>query len=450
MEANSADHIARHLSAHVDDALTGFRVVVLHGARQSGKTTLAQHTAQRAGGTYLTLEDPQILQSALDDPVALLEGWPLPLAVDEIQVAGDRLVKAVKRLVDADQTPGRYLLTGSSNFLTVPTISESLAGRARLLRLAPLSQAECTRTDTPPLDAWMEQTGAARALSQRSATSPLTRRDYAHLICTGGYPEVLRLPDRLRAGWFESYIETVVERDIAALADIRRSAALLPLLRWTAAHTAQELIVAEASRRLGISQPTVVAYLEWLRTVFFVHELPAWSRNLSARAVRRPKLHVADTGLAAHLLGVDPDALAVPTSRALGPLTESFVVVEIARQASSSANRLSLWHYRDARHEVDLVLERPDGSIVAVEVKASGSPSPRAADHLRWLRDRLDDAAPGTFAAGVLLHMGEHELSLGDRLSMRPISSLWTAGLPHDDDRVRANPAASNGAEPPE
>lgn len=427
MEPGSVAHVARHLSVHLEDALTGFRVVVLHGARQSGKTTLVQRTAQRAGGTYLTLEEPQILQSALDDPIALLEGWPMPLAVDEIQIAGDRLVKAVKRLVDADQTPGRYLLTGSSNFLTVPTISESLAGRARLLRLAPLSQAECAATESPPLDAWMERAGAAHVSARRGASPPLTRRDYARFICTGGYPEVLRLPDRLRAGWFESYIETVVERDIAALADIRRSAALLPLLRWTAAQTSQELIVAEASRRLGISQPTVVAYLEWLRTVFFVHELSAWSRNLSARAVRRPKLHVADTGLAAHLLGVNPDALLVPTSRALGPLTESFVVAEIARQASSSASRLSLWHFRDARHEVDLILERPDGSIVAVEVKASSSPSPRAAAHLRWLRDHLDDAAPGTFTAGVLLHMGEHELSLGDRLNMWPISSLWTA-----------------------
>lgn len=427
METGSAGHIARHLRVHLDDALTGFRVAVLHGARQSGKTTLARLAAQRAGGTYLTLEDPQILQSALDDPIALLEGWPTPLAVDEIQIAGDRLVRAVKRLVDADQTPGRYLLTGSSHFLTVPTISESLAGRARLLQLAPLSQAECAGTETPPLDAWMTQAGTPRMHTQHEASPPMTRRDYAHLICTGGYPEVLRLPDRLRAGWFESYIETVVERDITTLADIRRATALLPLLRWTAAQTSQELIIAEASRRLGISQPTAVAYLEWLRTVFFIHELPAWSRNLSARAVRRPKLHVSDTGLAAHLLGVDPDALLLPTSRALGPLTESFVVAEIARQASSSASRIGLWHFRDARHEVDLILERPDGSIVAVEVKSSSSPSPRAADHLRWLRDRLDDAAPGTFTGGVLLHMGEHHLSLGDRLSMRPISSLWTA-----------------------
>ena len=231
----------------------------------------------------------------------------------------------------------------------------------------------------------------------------------------------------LRSGWFESYVETVVERDIAALADIRRLAALAPLLSWTAAQTSQELNLAAASRRLGISQPTVVSYLDWLRTVFLIQELPAWSRNLSARAIRRPKLHIADTGLAAHLLGIGPDALLAPMSKTLGPLAESFVVSEIARQATSANSRISLWHYRDAHREVDVILERPDGSVFVIDVKASSSPSPRAADHLRWLRDRLDAVAPGAFIGGVVLHMGEHEVSLGDRLAMWPISSLWAA-----------------------
>ena len=397
---------------------------MLHGARQSGKTTLARRVAERAGGTYVTLEDEPMLQAALDDPAALLSAWPTPLAVDEVQLAGDRLIRAVKRLADEEQTPGRFLLTGSTDFLSVPTISESLAGRARLMRLTPLSQAEIADAESPPIERWMS--GDSQPGTPRPGTSPsLTRRDYAELICTGGYPEVLRLPEDLRAGWFESYIETVVGRDITALAGIRRSTALAPLLRWTAAQTSQELNLTAASRRLAISQPTVVSYLDWLRAVFLTQELPAWSRNLSARAIRRPKLHIADTGLAAHLLGTGPQALLAPTSQAFGMLAESFVVNEIARQATSAAARISLWHYRDAHHEADIILETPDGSVTAIEVKASSSPSPRAADHLRWLRDRLDTVAPGAFAGGIVLHMGEHDLSLGDRISMRPISSLW-------------------------
>lgn len=426
MVARIEEHIARHLSARVSRALGGFRVVVLHGARQSGKTTLARRVAERAGGTYVTLEDEPMLQAALDDPAALLSAWPTPLAVDEVQLAGDRLIRAVKRLADQEQTPGRFLLTGSTDFLSVPTISESLAGRARLMRLTPLSQAEIAGAESPPIERWMS--GDRQPGAPRPGTSPsLTRRDYAELICTGGYPEVLRLPEDLRAGWFESYIETVVGRDITALADIRRSTALAPLLRWTAAQTSQELNLTAASRRLAISQPTVVSYLDWLRAVFLTQELPAWSRNLSARAIRRPKLHIADTGLAAHLLGTGPQALLAPTSQAFGMLAESFVVNEIARQATSAAARISLWHYRDAHHEADIILETPDGSVTAIEVKASSSPTPRAADHLRWLRDRLDTAAPGAFASGIVLHMGEHDLSLGDRISMRPISSLWTS-----------------------
>ncbi len=426
MPEHTGTHIARHLSPRVSDALTGFRVVVLHGARQSGKTTLARRTAERAGGTYVTLEDEPMLQAALDDPTALLTASPAPLAVDEVQLAGDRLVRAVKRLADAEQTPGRFLLTGSTDFLSVPTISESLAGRARLMRLTPLSQAEIAGAESPPVERWFNRDDHAGAPPPGGSSPTLTRRDYAELICAGGYPEVLRLPAGLRDGWFESYLETVVGRDIAALADIRRSTALAPLLRWTAAQTAQELNVAAASRRLAISQPTVVSYLDWLRTVFLTQELPAWSRNLSKRAIRRPKLHISDTGLAAHLLGTGPDALLAPTSQAFGMLAESFVVNEIARQATAAAARISLWHYRDAHHEADIILETPDGSVTAIEVKASSSPSPHTADHLRWLRDRLDATAPGSFIGGIVLHMGEPDVSLGDRISMRPISSLWT------------------------
>lgn len=407
-------------------------MVVLHGARQAGKTTLARLIAEEAGGTYVTLEDDQMLQAALDDPEAFLENWPTPLVVDEVQVAGDRLVRGVKRLVDEDQTPGRFLLTGSTDFLSVPTISESLAGRARILRLAPLSQAEVEGVETAPIEGWMaraSQSGGRRGIE---GPEPLTRRGYVELICRGGYPEVLRLPEGLRPGWFESYVDTVVGRDIVALADIRRSAALEPLLRWTAAQTSQEVNLVSASRRLGISHPTVVAYLDWLRTVFLVRELPAWSRNLTSRAIRRPKLHVADSGLAAGLLGIEAEALVAAPSSAVGALAESFAVNEIARQATSARTRLSLWHYRDAHHEVDLIIERPDGSVVAVEVKASSSPSPAGLRHLRWMRDRLDAAAPGCFAAGVLLHMGPHAVSVGDRLRMWPISSLWSPEPPDE------------------
>lgn len=375
---------------------------------------------QRRGGTYVTLDDDATRDVALADPDTFLRSYDVPLAVDEIQLGGDRLVRAVKRLVDEDPTPGRVLLTGSTNFLTVPTISESLAGRARLLRLWPLSEAELAGRPPRVIDGWFEGETIGGDVPR------LDRDRYLSLACRGGYPEVVELAGELRAAWFESYAETVLQRDIVALADIRRGAALSDLLRWTATMTGQELNISRAAQTLGLDRATVVAYVEWLRSVFLVHELPAWSRNLTSRVSRRTKVHLCDPGLAADLLGVTPLALRDPTQPATGPLLETFVVDEIAKQLSTMSARVALNHYRDHRgHEVDLVLERNDGAVVAVEIKATSSPTAGQLAQSRWLRDRLDATAPGTFRAGVLLYTGSQAATVGDRLHLLPIAALW-------------------------
>ena len=421
-------HVARHLGHRVSEALNTARVVVLHGARQSGKTTLARSVADERGGTYVTLDDEQVLDAALADPHTFVRAYPPPLVIDEIQVAGQRLVRAIKMAVDSDNTPGRYLLTGSTNFLTVPTIGESLAGRATILRLWPLSRAEVAGTgsghngdDVPGV--------IGRWFNGRlgdSSVSETERDDYLDMVCAGGYPEALRLGPRARARWFDSYVETVVGRDIVALGDIRRAALLPRLLRLAAASTATEVNIADWAQRLGADRATVDSYLGWLRTVFLVHELAPWTRNRAARVIRRTKLHLADSGLGAALMGLDVQALRPPTATATGPLLETFVVGEIARQLGSAARRVTLHHYRDnAGREVDLVLERADGAVVAVEVKATASP--RAADvrHVAALRDRLDGAEPGAFRAGILLHAGTRAFGVGDRLHSAPIDTLW-------------------------
>ena len=325
--------IERHLRPRLDEALDHFRVVVLHGARQSGKTTLARIVTALRGGTYTTLDDDATREAALDDPMTFLLEQPGLLAVDEIQLGGDRLVRAIKRVVDTDPTPGRFLLTGSTNFLTVPTISESLAGRVRILRLWPLSEAERMGRPLTPVEGWFA------APSTIGRGQPEERRSYLERLCRGGYPEVADLKPSIRDAWFDSYVETVTQRDMFALADIRRRAAVPRLLRWTATATASEMNVTTAAGRLGLDRSTVVSYLEWLRTVFLIHELPAWSPNFRSRAVRRPKLHLTDTGLAAHLLGAGPDMLARPATPITGPLVETFAVNEIARQLSSSTER---------------------------------------------------------------------------------------------------------------
>ncbi len=418
--------IARSMSAQIDEGLQHFRVVLLHGPRQSGKTTLARLTSEARQGTFASLDDDATRNAALDDPRTFLLGQRHPLIIDEVQLGGDRLVRALKQVVDEDPVPGRFLLTGSTNFLTVPNISESLAGRVLILRLWPLSQAELRGSPPPRLQDWFDDDGIGPLAAGARSGEPTSRSDYFARVCAGGYPEAVGLPENIRSRWCDSYLQTVIERDILHLGDLRRRAVLRPLLVWAAANTAGELNLQSASSRLGIDRKTVISYLEWMETVFVIHRIGSWSRNPKARPVRRPKIHVTDTAVAAALHGVDSESLMSSAAPAAGALLETFVVNEIARSIPEAPMPLSLHQYRDGLgHEIDLILERSDGAVVAVEIKATSSPSAEHLRHVRWLRDRLDTAEPGIFKAGVLLHTGSQSFKAGDRLSMCPIDILW-------------------------
>ena len=414
--------VSRHLHRPIADALGAFRVVVLHGARQVGKSTLARLVALELGGSYTTLEDPAIRQLAQTDPGSFLEYQSHPLVIDEIQLGGDSLVRAVKQIVDEDPKPGKFLLTGSTNFLTVPRLSESLAGRARILRLSPLSQAELAGRPAATPPPWLQPSAIA------PQSTHLQRHEYMELVCRGGYPEPVRFAPRMRTGWFESYAETVIQRDIIALSSLRRHDVLPRLLRLLSARTGTELNLSSLASTFEVSSHTIQSYMEWMETVFLVLRLPVWSRNLSSRTIRRPKNHICDTGLAAGLLGLSVKSLTAPTSVAAGSLIETFTVNEIHRQITSAGGHQRLYHYRDRQgYEVDLVIEEPGGAVIAIEIKATSTPTLKQLRSLRWFRDRLDTVAPGTFKQGLLLHTGQQNLPAGDRLRLQPIDSLWTA-----------------------
>ncbi len=413
----------RHLSSNLADALDTSRVVVLHGPRQSGKSTLARRIAAERSGAYVTLDDDDVLAVALDDPHTFVRSFRAPMVIDEVQRAGDRLVRAVKLAVDdGTNAAGRFLLTGSSNFLTVPTISESLAGRAVILTLWPFSRAELHDDSVNPVERWFD----GGRLSQQAATSETSRSDYLAMACVGGFPEVHDLAASARQRWFSAYAETVVRRDVAQLGDIRRSALLPQMLRLAAAQTAGEINVSRWADQLGADRATVQSYLGWLRTVFLLHELPSWRRNRTARVVRRPKLHIADSGLAAGLLGLTEDAVISLNHPMTGPLLETFAVNEILRLCAAAEMPVSLHHYRDGnQHEVDLVIERSDGAVVAVEIKATSSPRADDMRHLTRFRDQLDATEPGALRAAVLLHTGANTLPHGDRLMSASLDTLW-------------------------
>ncbi|MYJ12943.1 MAG: ATP-binding protein [Acidimicrobiia bacterium] len=426
----SASLLPRHASISLDAALEAVRVTLIHGPRQAGKTTLARLTTARIGGTFVTLDDPALLNAARNDPVGFV-AQPLPLVIDEIQRAGDPLVRAIKLAVDLDPAPGRFLITGSTNFLTVPTLSESLAGRVGIIELWPFSQGELARRGPETFTRLaFEDPDALRA----GPPGTHTRDQYLELICAGGYPATRDLSSAQRRRWHRDYVDTVTRRDIVELADIRRADAIAPVLSAVAALTGQELNITRLARGVGLDARTVATYLAWLDTVFLVHRVPQWSRNLSNKAAKAAKLYLSDSGLAATLTNKDPAALARPPDTSVGQLVETFAANEIAKQLTWDDSGARLHHFRDRNGpEIDLILERPDGRIVAIEVKAAVSPGPTTFRWLTWLRDRLDRIGTD-FVHGFVLHTGPHRLSLGDRLTLLPLDVLWTptGGLGQD------------------
>jgi predicted AAA+ superfamily ATPase len=410
----------RRMEEIVADSLASFRVVVVTGPRQAGKTTLVRRVLG-GGGSLARLDDEATLQAAIADPEGFVAYGDAPRAIDEVQRGGDALVRAVKAAVDADSSPGQFLLNGSADFLTVPTLSESLAGRAVFHELWPFTQGEIEGTRDGLL-------AAAFADSDRllDIDSPLGSDDYLERICVGGYPEVMSLPARSRRAWFRNYIRTVTQRDITELTGARRAQQLPRLLGLLAANTAGELVATRIHADSGLgSRDTTDDYIGYLQMTYLAHLVPAWSRNLTRKITRHPKVHITDSGLAAHMLGKDPASLRRPDDPARGALVETFVVDELLRQTGFLEEpEVRLHHLRDRDGaEVDIIAEASDGRVVALEVKASRSVNQADARWLAWLRDKISD----DFVCGIVLHTGDRAYRLGDRLLAVPMAALWLA-----------------------
>jgi predicted AAA+ superfamily ATPase len=396
------------------EALADTPVVLIHGPRQCGKTTLAQVVGRSRDYAYFSFDDPVTLAAAAADPVGFVADLPGRVILDEVQRAPG-VFSTLKSAVDRQRTPGRFLLTGSANVLLLPALADSLAGRMGIQRLHPLAQCEIAG-------------GVPRFLTVLFAGAFKTRKTerlgkaLAERIAAGGYPAALaRSTSRRRDAWYRDYTETLVQRDVRDLARIGSLDALPRLLALAAGQTARLINISDLASPFQLSRPTIRDYVTLLERVFLLEELPPWHSNRLSRLIKTPKLHVGDTGLICALLGLDAAAL-MQDRGTLGQLLETFVFQELRRQASWHEQEIRFHHYRDKDGvEVDIVLERGAGQVAGVEVKASATVT--AAD-FRGLR-KLKDAAGKRFAAGVVLYDGETSAGFGDGLYAVPIRTLW-------------------------
>jgi len=411
MEANPLHR--RYAEAPLLEALADSPAVLIHGPRQCGKTTLACLIGDSNGYDYISFDDDVARAAADADPAGFVAGLGERIILDEVQRV-PALFSALKREIDIRRIPGRFLLTGSSQVLLIPILSDSLAGRMEILRLYPLSQGEIHGV----LPDFLDNLFAGRF---PTATTNRLAEDLTSRVVAGGYPEALtRATDRRRSNWYRNYAETQLERDARDLARISAPGALPRLLRAAASQTARLYNLSDLASPFQLSRTTIGTYVELLERLFLMDRLPPWHSNRLNRIIKSAKLHIGDTGLACALTGCNPDTLA--RNRALfGQFLETFVYQELKRQSVLHEQPLSFYHYRDKDQvEVDVVIERGGLTVAGVEVKASATVNPSDFKGLR----KLQRVSGNRFAAGVVLYDGEISASFGNGMFAVPLRIL--------------------------
>ncbi|MFZ3105662.1 MAG: ATP-binding protein [Smithella sp.] len=403
---------SRLIKARIVEALADTPVVLVAGPRQAGKTTLVRQMATQ-GMRYLTLDDELTLLSARADPVGMVRSLDRAI-IDEIQRA-PQLLLAIKKSIDEDRRPGRFLLTGSANLMALPTAADSLAGRMETITLLPLSQSELFGNTAN----WIDAAFAGRLLN---VAMPVVGAALVEAVLRGGYPEAIsRRDSRRRVVWIRQYIDAIIQRDVRDVASIDKIDQLPRFLRSLAQVSGQMCNYTRLGGQVGLDSKTAARYIGVFEQMYLLRRVEVWARNRFKRVVKTPKLQFIDAGLLATLLDLGPAEAQQDHSR-FGNVLETFAYSELLKHITTAADDYRVLYYRDVDlFEVDVVIENAAGQLLGVEIKASATVK---AGDLHGLK-KLASVAGGQFKMGVLLYDGTETLPLGDHLWAAPLSTLW-------------------------
>jgi predicted AAA+ superfamily ATPase len=404
----------RTIQPLLEDALKRSPIVLLTGARQTGKTTLVKEIGAHHNYHYITFDDIRFLSAAQSDPAGFIAGLPKPVILDEVQRVPE-IFLPLKKDIDENRVPGRYLLTGSANPLMIPRLGDAFVGRMEIFTLYPLSQGELLGKKEQFIEHLLKQ---EIPMVQRN---PIIRPELLEKIIIGGYPSVQNASAQARESWINSYINTLLQRDVQDLAQISGLSEFPQLLRLLATRTSNLLNVAELSRSSTIAISTLHRYLTLLEALFIISLITPWHANLSKRLVKAPKTSFIDTGILTFLLGIDQERL-LNNSMLVGGILENFVISELKKQISWSTHRINLFHFRTQTGiEVDAVLETSAGAVIGIEIKASDTVTPSDFKGLKYLQEETGK----NFIAGIVLYTGSESIPFGKNLYALSINSLW-------------------------
>jgi predicted AAA+ superfamily ATPase len=411
----------RQLAAVLTRRLGEEPATVLNGPRTVGKSTLLHALADSMGRVVIDCDDPATRAAVRNDPGRFVTG-PSPVLIDEYQHVPE-LLDAIKAELNRDLNPGRYVLAGSTRYSTLPQAGQALTGRVDILDVLPLAQVEI---DGLVGDLLVHQLLDGADLPAIVGPSVTTREEYARRITSGGMPVALhRPPGRSRSRWFANYLDLVIERDVIELTRVRKRDMLPRLLNVLASRSGQVLNIAAAAEAVGMEKSSAENYLRLLEAVFLIQRLPAWGTTLGSRVARQPKVHLVDAGVMAWLLGLTPERIAQNDPSVLtdyGHLVETFAVGEILKQVSWWDAPVAAGHFRTAAaEEVDLVLERDDGTVIAFQVKAGTRVDGADLAGIRVLRTRLG----ARLAAAIVLYSGSSAYTHEDGTMVVPLDALW-------------------------